>query len=156
MATLDKIDARILRELQRDARQTNQELAKKVGLSPAPCWRRLRKLEEDGLITQYSAVLDADKAGFTITAYSHVSLENHHPDSVSQFGELVRERPEVLECIMMSGEYDYLLKVVARSMADFQEFLTRHLLQNPSVRSVNTSFVLKRLKFTTALPVEAV
>lgn len=151
---LDKTDGRILRELQQDARQTNQELAKKVGLSPAPCWRRLKRLEEAGLITQYSAILDADRVGFTIAAYSHVSLENHHPDSVKAFSDMVRERPEVLECFMMAGEDDYLLKVVARSMSDFQQFLTKHLLQNPAVRSVNTSFVLKRMKFTTALPVE--
>src|SRR5687768_17523427 len=132
MIQLDKTDCRILRELQRDARQTNQELAKRVGLSPAPCWRRLKRLEEDGLITQYSALLDADSVGFTITAYSHISLENHHPDSVRAFNDLIQERPEVLECSMMSGEYDYLLKVVARSMGDFQQFLTKHLLQNPA------------------------
>ncbi len=154
MAPLDKTDTRILRELQRDARQTNQELARKVGLSPAPCWRRLRRLEKEGVITQYSAVLDAERVGFTITAFSHVSLENHHPDSVKAFGDLIRERPEVQESFMMSGEYDYLLKVVARSMADFQQFLTKFLLQNPAVRSVNTSFVLNRMKSTTALPVE--
>jgi DNA-binding Lrp family transcriptional regulator len=153
MPALDKVDTRILRELQRNARLTNQELAKKVGLSPAPCWRRLRRLEEDGLITRYCALLDAERVGFTITAYSHISLENHHPDSVKTFGDLVRERPEVLECHMMSGEYDYLLKVVARSMTDFQQFLTKYLLQNPAVRSVNTSFVLNQMKSTTALPV---
>lgn len=155
MMQLDKTDSRILRELQRDARQTNQELAKKVGLSPAPCWRRLRRLEEEGVITQYSAILDANSVGFTLIAYSHVSLDNHHPDSVKMFADMVRERPEVLECFMMSGEYDYLLKVVARSMEDFQKFLTKHLLQNSLVRSVNTSFVLQGMKFTTALPVEA-
>lgn len=153
MTELDKTDARILRELQKDARLTNQELAKRVGLSPAPCWRRLKRLEDDGLISQYTAILDADRVGFTLTAYSHVSLDNHHPDSVQKFADLVRERPEVLECFMMSGEYDYLLKVVARSMDDFQKFLTKHLLQNSIVRAVNTSFVMHRMKFTTALPV---
>ncbi len=155
MAMMDKTDRRILRELQRDARQTNQELAKRVGLSPAPCWRRLKRLEEEGLVLQYSALLDSDRVGFTITAYSHVSLDDHHPDSVRNFSDMVRERPEVLECFMMSGEYDYLVKVVAPSMAEYQQFLTKHLLQNPAVRSVNTSFVLKRMKLTTALPVEA-
>src|SRR5687767_163649 len=121
MSALDKTDRRLLAELQRDARQTNQDLAKRVGLSPAPCWRRLKRLEEDGFITQYTALLDPDRIGFTVTAYSHVSLENHHPDSVRTFGDWVRDQPEVLECCMMSGEYDYLLKVVARNMTDFQQ-----------------------------------
>ncbi len=128
MAKLDKTDCRILQELQRDARLTNQELAERVGLSPAPCWRRLKRLEEAGFIGQYSAILEPESVGFTITAYSHVSLENHHPDSVGAFNELVRERPEVLECFMMSGQYDYLLKVVARNMNHYEEFLTKHLL----------------------------
>jgi DNA-binding Lrp family transcriptional regulator len=155
MTDLDKTDCRILHELQRDARLSNQELAERVGLSPAPCWRRLKRLEQAGLIGQYSAILEPESVGFTITAYSHVSLENHHPDSVGAFNELVRERPEVLECFMMSGQYDYLLKVVARNMNHYEEFLTKHLLPSPAVRSVSTSFVLRRMKFTTALPVEA-
>lgn len=153
MARIDLTDARILEELQRDARLTNQELAQRVGLSPAPCWRRLKRLEETGHIAQYAAILDADSVGFSITAYSHVSLENQHPDSVKLFNEFVHDRPEVLECFMMSGQYDYLLKVVARTMTDYEQFLTKHLLPNPAVRSVSTSFVLRRMKFTTALPV---
>jgi DNA-binding Lrp family transcriptional regulator len=154
MTQIDVTDSKILEELQRDARLTNQELATRVGLSPAPCWRRLKRLEDAGFITQYAAILDADSVGFSITAYSHVSLENHHPDSVKLFNELVQDRPEVLECFMMSGQYDYLLKVVARSMSHYEEFLTKHLLPNPAVRSVGTSFVLRRMKFTTALPVQ--
>jgi len=155
MVDLDKTDCRILQELQHDARLTNQELAERVGLSPAPCWRRLKRLEQAGLIGQYSAILEPESVGFTITAYSHVSLDDHHPDSVRAFNDLVSERPEVLECFMMSGQYDYLLKVVARNMKHYEEFLTKHLLPNPSVRSVSTSFVLRRMKYTTALPVEA-
>jgi DNA-binding Lrp family transcriptional regulator len=154
MPQIDATDSKILQELQRDARLSNQELAARVGLSPAPCWRRLKRLEDAGFITQYAAILDADSVGFSITAYSHVSLENHHPDSVKLFNELVQDRPEVLECFMMSGQYDYLLKVVARNMSHYEEFLTKHLLPNPAVRSVGTSFVLRRMKFTTALPVQ--
>lgn len=153
MVHIDLTDSRILEELQRDARLTNQELAGRVGLSPAPCWRRLKRLEEAGHIAQYAAILDADSVGFSITAYSHVSLENQHPDSVKLFNEFVQDRPEVLECFMMSGQYDYLLKVVARTMTDYEQFLTKHLLPNPAVRSVSTSFVLRRMKYTTALPV---
>ena len=154
MTRIDATDAKILEELQRDARLTNQELAQRVGLSPAPCWRRLKRLEDAGLIAQFAAILDADSVGFSITAYSHVSLENHHPDSVKLFNDLVQDRPEVLECFMMSGQYDYLLKVVARTMSHYEEFLAKHLLPNPAVRSVSTSFVLRRMKYTTALPVE--
>lgn len=153
MAHFDATDARILEELQREARLTNQELAERVGLSPAPCWRRLKRLEAAGHISQYAAILDPESAGFSITAFSHVTLEKQHPDSLGIFNELVQDQPEVLECFMMSGQYDYLLKVVARTMRDYEEFLTKHLLPNPAVRSVSTSFVLRRLKYTTALPV---
>lgn len=153
MMHLDSTDVRILEELQRDARLTNQELAERVGLSPAPCWRRLKRLEEVGHVAQYAAILDPESVGFSITAYSHVALEKQHPDSLRIFNELVQDQPEVLECFMMSGQYDYLLKVVARTMRDYEEFLTKHLLPNPAVRSVSTSFVLRRMKFTTALPV---
>jgi Lrp/AsnC family leucine-responsive transcriptional regulator len=152
MLPFDPTDARILEELQRDARLTNQDLAERVGLSAAPCWRRLKRLEEAGHISQYAAILDPENAGFSITAYSHVTLEKQHPDSLSIFNELVQDQPQVLECLMIAGQYDYLLKVVARTMRDYEEFLTKHLLPNPAVRSVSTSFVLRRLKYTTALP----
>src|SRR6516162_167627 len=132
--TLDRLDRRILDELQADARISNQELAKRVGLSPAPCWRRLRRLEEAGFIAGYATLLRAPAIGLPILAYALVSLENHHPESVRQFDQLVMQRPEVLECHSMSGANDYLLQLKA-------------------VRSVNTSFVLRTKKFTTRLPV---
>jgi DNA-binding Lrp family transcriptional regulator len=151
--TLDRTDRRILDELQADARLSNQELAKRVGLSPAPCWRRLRRLEEDGFIVGYATLLHGPAIGLPILAYAQVSLENHHPETVRQFDQLVKERPEVLECHSMSGTNDYLLRIVAASMEAYEHFLSTQLLQLPAVRSVNTSFVLRTKKFTTRLPV---
>lgn len=152
--TLDSTDARILRELQRDGRLSNQELARRVDLSPAPCWRRLKRLEESHVIEGYAALLDPEALGLTVTVYAAVSLDNHHESTVRLFDEVVSRREEVLECYSMSGQFDYLLKVVARSMSAYERFLSGHLLPCPAVRAVNTSFVLKRKKFTTALPVE--
>ncbi len=151
--TLDRLDRRILTELQADARLSNQELAKRVGLSPAPCWRRLRQLEADGFISDYVTLLHAPAIGLPIQAYALVSLENHHPETVRQFDQVVNERPEVLECHSMSGPNDYLLRIVAASMEAYERFLSAHILQVRAVRSVNTSFVLSTKKFTTRLPV---
>jgi DNA-binding Lrp family transcriptional regulator len=150
---LDRLDRRILDELQGDARLSNQELAKRVGLSPAPCWRRLRRLEREGFIASYATLLDGRAIGLPITAYTLVSLDNHHPESVRQFDKFVGERPEVLECHSTSGAHDYLLRIVAASIEAYDKFLNAHLLQVRAVRSVNTSFVLRTQKLTTRLPV---
>jgi DNA-binding Lrp family transcriptional regulator len=151
--SLDRVDRRILDTLQADARISNQELAKKVGLSPAPCWRRLRRLEEEGFISGYATLLKASAIGLPILAYALVSLENHHPETVRQFDRLIQDRPEVLECHSMSGANDYLLRIVAASMEAYEHFLSTQLLQASAVRSVNTSFVLRTKKSTTRLPV---
>ncbi len=149
----DRLDRRILEELQLDARITNQELAKRVGLSPAPCWRRLKRLEAEGFISGYATLLSAAAIGLPVQAYALVSLENHHPQTVQQFDQLVRERPEVLECHSMSGPNDYLLRIVAASMEAYERFLSTHVLALSAVRSVKTRFVLRTKKFTTRLPV---
>lgn len=151
---LDRLDRRILEELQADARISNQELAKRVGLSTAPCWRRLRRLEQEGFIASYATLLSGPAIGLPIVAYALVSLENHHPDSLQQFDHLVNERAEVLECHSMSGPNDYLLRIVASSIDAYEHFMTNHLLRVAAVRSVNTSFVLKTMKYTTKLPVK--
>jgi DNA-binding Lrp family transcriptional regulator len=151
---LDRLDRRILDELQADARISNQELAKRVGLSPAPCWRRLRRLEKEGLIAGHVTLLDAAAIGLPILVYAMVLLENHHPESVKQFDQMIADRPEVLECHSMSGTNDYLLRIVASSIEAYEKFMTTHLLQLRAVRSVNTSFVLRTKKFTTRLPVD--
>jgi DNA-binding Lrp family transcriptional regulator len=150
---LDATDARILEAIQEDGRLTNQDLAARIGLSPAPCWRRLKRLEETGILQRYVGLLDPEALGLTITVFASVSLENHHADTVQLFDELVRDSDEVLECYSMSGQSDYLVKVVARNMTHYEEFLAQRLMVCPAVRAVNTSFVLKRKKYTTALPV---
>lgn len=154
MEKLDNIDLKILAALQRDARISNHKLAAAVGLSPSPCWRRVKRMEQSGLIARYVTLLDAEAAGLPVQAYLHVSLDNHHPETVAAFDRMVQSRGEVLECYAMSGEYDYLLKVAARSMSDYERFMTRHLLREAEVQTANTSFVLKRIKYTTAIPLE--
>jgi DNA-binding Lrp family transcriptional regulator len=148
------VDRRILDELQADARISNQDLAKRVGLSGAPCWRRLRRLEEEGFIASYATILNRSAIGLPILAYAQVTLENHHPESVRQFDQLIAHRPEVLECHSMSGSNDYLLRIVASSIEAYEHFLSTHVLQTKAVRSVNTSFVLRTKKFTTHLPLD--
>ena len=150
---LDRVDRRILDALQADARISNQELAKKVGLSPAPCWRRLRRLEEEGFISGYATLLNGSAIGLPILAYALVTLDNHHADTVRQFDRLIQDRPEVLECHSMSGANDYLLRIVAASMEAYEHFLSTQLLQLSAVRAVNTSFVLRTKKSITRLPV---
>ena len=152
MPSFDKLDLKILRELQQDARISNYKLAERVGLSPSPCWRRVKRLEEKGIIDKYVTLLNANELNLTVIAYAQILLENHHADTVQQFDSLIQQRPEVLECYSMSGQYDYLLKVVSSSMEAYEEFLSAHLLQIPAVRTANTSFVLKKKKYTSALP----
>jgi len=152
---LDELDRRILGELQQDARLTNRELSERVGLSPAPCWRRVKRLEESGVVVRHATLLDPEAVGLPVTAYLHVALDDHHAQTVKRFDELIQRLPEVLECYSMSGQTDYLLKVVAAGMSEYEAFLSRNLLPVAAVRSVNTSFVLKRKKLTTVLPLDA-
>ncbi len=150
--SLDDIDLRILQALQNDGRISNRQLAERVALSPAPCWRRLRALEENDVIQRYAALVDPAKVGLSILAFAHVSLENHHSETVAEFDALIHERPEVLECHSTSGDYDYMLKIIVADMAAYETFLSDELLQIPAVRTVNTSFSLRQKKLTTQLP----
>lgn len=147
---LDAIDLRILDHLQRDASVSNQALAARVHLSPAPCLRRIRRLEEAGYIERRVALLDHRKLGLGVVAYAFVTLEAQR--SLQQFENLVLKRPEIVECERLSGAHDYMLKVMVASMEDYSAFLDRHLLRCPHVRGVNTSFGLGSLKRTTVLP----
>ncbi len=152
MLELDKYDLSILLELQQDGRVSNRDLAERVGLSPAPCWRRLRNLEQSGVIRQYAALLDPDRIGLSIVAFAHISLDNHHADTVSDFDKAIQATDEVLECYMTSGEYDYMLKIVVRDMAAYEKFFSDVLMQIHGVRNVSTSFAMRHKKLTTALP----
>ena len=152
---MDKTDFRILHELQRDGRISSQTLAERVGLSSSPCWRRVRKLEQDGVITAHVALLDPVKVGLHVIAIAFVSLEDHHPDSVAEFDRVVRDCPEILECYATSGQYDYLLKVICASIISYDRLLSEQLLRCKAVHTINTSFVLRSTKDTTALPLPA-
>jgi len=151
---MDNIDRKILAELQRNGRLSSQALAEKVGLSSTPCWRRVRRMERDGLISGSVVLLDPERVGLQVMAFAQVSLEDHHPDSVAEFDRMVDELPEILECHAMSGQHDYQLKVVCRSIADYDRLLSQHILRVKAVQTVNTSFVLRTNKTTTELPLD--
>src|SRR3954471_9639501 len=150
---LDEIDLKILSEIQADGRITNVELAKRVGISPPPCLRRVRALEEDGYITGYRGLLDPRKLGFHVTVFAAVHLSSQADADLRAFEEFVRAEPLVRECWMLSGEVDFILKCVAPDMATFQEFVT-HLTAAPHVRNVRTSLVLHNSKYEAAVPLE--
>ena len=153
--SLDDSDLRILAALQEDAALDNQELARKVHLSPAPCLRRVRRLTQDGIIRHTVALLDAARLGLGVEVFAFVALESQRAAAGAQFEGLLRRRPEVVECVRLSGSYDYLLRVVVASLDAYSAFIDRHLLPLPGVRSVNSSFSLGVLKRTTALPLPA-
>ena len=151
---MDKTDLRILAELQADGSLSSQALAEKVGLSTSPCWRRVKKLEEDGVLSTTVAILNPEKIGLDVIAIAAVTLEDHHPSSVREFDEMVASRPEILECYAMSGQHDYHLKIVCKSIRAYEALLRTHIMQCRAVQQVNTSFVLRNNKYTTALPLE--
>ena len=151
---LDKSDISILEAMQKDGRLSNRELAKEVSLSPSPSWRRLRALEDSGVISHYAAVVDRHQVGLSIMGFAHVTLNDHSSEKVKSFDRAIMRAPQVLECHATSGEHDYMLKVVAPDMASYQDFLSEYLLKIGVVRTVNTSFALKQQKSTTALPMD--
>jgi len=153
---LDKWDISILEAVQNDGRVSNRDLAKEVSLSPSPSWRRLRALEEAGVISHYAAVVDRHKVGLSIMGFAHVTLHDHSTDKVRKFDKAIMSAPQVLECHATSGGHDYMLKVVAPDMASYQDFLSEYLLKIGVVRTVNTSFALKQQKNTTVLPLDSV
>ena len=153
--TLDRIDKRILQELQHNARISNQELADKVGLSPSPCLRRVRQLEEAGLISGYSTQLNASALGLKLMALLQISMDRHTPDRFDQFETAVKQWPQVLECILITGQSaDYQLKVLVKDMEEYQDFLLNKITRIPGVTGVQSSFVLRQVISTTALPIE--
>ncbi len=150
---LDRYDWQILQVLQREGRISNQDLADRIGLSPSPCLRRVRTLEESGLITGYRALLDARKLGLSLMALIHISMDQHTPERFSTFDARIAEIPELLECLLITGQdADYQLKVVVRDMDAYQELLLDRITRIPGVTGVHTSFVLRQVVDKTALP----
>ncbi|MBO3054461.1 Lrp/AsnC family transcriptional regulator [Burkholderia pseudomallei] len=150
---LDSIDRRILRALQRDGRQQNVELAKEVGLSPSPCLRRVRLLEEAGVIERYVAVLNPAKVGRGLTVFTRVWLKEQDADTVAHFAEAVQHLPQVVECHLMAGDGDFLLRVVAADIDDYRQFQMQHLTRIRGVQSVKTEIPLQKVKLTSEVPV---
>lgn len=152
MDDLDAIDLRILACLQEDGRMSNLDLAAKVHLSPAQCNRRHKRLEERGLVKRYEARLDAGKLGLGVLAFVHVTMERGHIREVPKFRETVRTLQQVQECYAVTGDFDYVLKVVARDLKALSDFLLGTLAQLPGVNGVRSSVCLDEIKSTSALP----
>jgi Lrp/AsnC family leucine-responsive transcriptional regulator len=150
---LDRYDRRILEELQHNGRISNQELAERIGLSPSPCLRRVRALEESGVIAGYRALLDAKQLGLTLMALIHISMDRHTPERFANFDRTVAALPEVMECLLITGQdADYQLKVVVKDLDAFQALLLERITRIEGVSGVHSSFVLRRVVDKTALP----
>lgn len=145
-SVLDAIDRRILRELVRDGRITNAQLAERVGLSPSPCWQRTRRLEEEGFIRGYTALLDRERLGVPETVLIEVTLDRHDDSVLETFGRQMAEMPEVIEVWLVTGEYDYVIKVAVNGTRGYEEFLRTRLYRVPGIRHSRSSFALRCLK----------
>ena len=150
---LDEPDRRILRALQEKPELTLRELGEVTGLSHSPCWRRLKRLQDEGAISPKRFVVDPEAVGFEILVLCFVKISHHQRDRLRAFEEAVVKVPEVMQCHSLSGEYDYVLQVVATSVRDYEATVKNALVELPNVQSINTSFTLKRVKHTLNVPV---
>ena len=146
MDDLDEFDRKILRELQKDARLTHQELSERIGLSPSPCARRIRKLEGEGYITGYSARVDEAKLGFGFNVFVSVRLDRQIDDRLVAFEQEMRRCPEIVDCWLMTGSFDYLLRVAVGDLLEFESFLTGRVTKLPGVVSLESSIPIRRVK----------
>jgi Lrp/AsnC family transcriptional regulator, leucine-responsive regulatory protein len=149
---MDTLDFRILDRLQQDARISNVDLARAVNLSPSPCLARVRAMESDGTIARYVTLLDPKPLGLTVSVIVQVTLEKQVEPALEAFEKAVRERPEVMECYLMTGDADYLLRVLVPDVPAFQRFILEFLSRVPGVGNIKSSFALKQVKYQTALP----
>lgn len=150
---LEPLDRRIVELLQKDASISHAELAERVGSSPASCWRRIRALEAAGVLVSTVRLVDPARIGRGVNVICNIRVRSHARDVRGPFEDFVRSRPEVMECFSMSGEWDYLLRIVAADVADYEDFLMHTLLDHPSVGAASSHFALSTTKYTTALPV---
>ena len=151
--SLDGFDKSILRTLQDDGRISNHDLAEKIGLTPSPCLRRTKKLETDGVIARYVALIDPAKAGLPVTAFVRVRLDSQDDRTLTGFEDRIGGFPEVMECYLMTGDADYQLRVLVASLTAFEDFLRSCLTKIPGVDQVTTSFALRPIVYRTQLPV---
>jgi Lrp/AsnC family leucine-responsive transcriptional regulator len=150
---LDAIDRRLLAVLQRNGRLTATELAEHVGLTTSPCLRRLRLLEQSGVIRGYSALLDQEKVGLPVSVFVSIKLERQNEEGLRRFETAVRDCPEVLDCYLMTGPRDYLLRVVAKDLADYERFVKETLTRIDGIGNIESSFALGQVKHSNVLPV---
>ncbi len=149
---MDGIDAKIIRALQSDGRMTIIDLAEHIGLSPTPCARRLDRLQRDGIITGYSAQVDPEQMGFGVTIFVSVELEKQDRNAIDAFEKAIRRCDEVMECYLMTGSRDILLRVVAKDLNAFDAFLENRLMQIPGIRNLRSNFALRTMVKRGALP----
>ncbi len=153
MHQLDDIDRRILAIVQDDADVTHAVLADRVGASSASCWRRIKALEDAGVLRKTVRLVDADRVGKGVNVLCHLRMKSHAPGQRQAFEDFVKGRDEIMECYSMSGDWDYLVRIVARDVADCEQFLMRTLLGHPSVSTTSSHFALAQVKYSTAIPV---
>ncbi|AVX03913.1 HTH-type transcriptional regulator LrpA [Maritalea myrionectae] len=149
---MDKTDQKIIRELQRDGRLTNQELAERVNLSPSPCLRRLRNLEQQGIIRGYSAIVDQKRYGLPVTVFVRIKLQHHTEQAVGEFETAIKYIDEILEAHLMTGDWDYLLRVIVASLEDYERFTRQSIHRIPGVAGIETSFAYGEVKRTNLFP----
>lgn len=149
---MDSKDRQILQELQANGRLTNQELSERVNLSPSPCLRRLRLLEEQGVITGYTAMVDQKAWGLPVTVFIRIKLERHGDEAVQAFERTIMDMPKVMDCWLMTGRSDYLLRVIAADLDDYEQFVRRELQRVPGIASIDTSFAYGSVKHAQVLP----
>ena len=154
MQQLDRHDILLLTELQRDSRQTVQQLAEAVGLSSTPCWKRVKELEASGIIRGYTAVLDREKVGLALCVLAEVNLTRHNEDDVRRFEQAVADSPPIVSCYATTGQADYVIKVLVPDIKSYEAFLHEVAFKLPGVTHVRSSVVLKEVKAETRLPVE--
>jgi Lrp/AsnC family transcriptional regulator, leucine-responsive regulatory protein len=151
---LDTHSLKILFELQRDGRQTVQEISDKVGLSPTPCWKRIKQMEAAGVIRGYTAIVDREKINLHVAAVTEVNLDRHGETQVKQFEDMVAASPQIVRCVSATGPADYILTVLVPDMKHYEQFLHDTLFKLPGVTHVRSSIVLKEVKSETALPID--
>jgi Lrp/AsnC family transcriptional regulator, leucine-responsive regulatory protein len=150
---LDDADRRILKVIQGDSRVTLQVIADRVGLSASPCLRRVRNMEAAGIITAYSATVDQKAVGLPVSVFVSIKLERQRAQELDRFGDAIANWPEVMECYLMTGQFDYLLRVVCADLAEYEAFLREKLTQVEGVRSIESSFALGQVKYSRVLPI---
>ena len=150
---LTDVDRRILKVMQEDGRMTIQAIGERVGLSPSPCLRRIRRMEEAGIITAYSITLDQKAVGLPVSVFVSIKLERQRAEELDRFGGAIAKWPEVMECYLMTGQFDYLLRVVCADLAAYEAFIREKLTRVDGVSSIESSFALGQVKYSRVLPI---